>query len=60
MRFALLTAVLLTVSLTSRAEEASTALTASCAQATSSLERHDLECPDDDVLQAFPDNDPSY
>ena len=58
MRFAILTAVLLTVSLTSRAEEASTSLMAACAQATSSLERHDLGCPDD-VLQALPNNDPS-
>jgi hypothetical protein len=59
MRFAMLTAILLTISLTSRAEEASTALTAACAQATSSLERHDLGCPDDDVVEALPDNDPS-
>lgn len=59
MRIAIFTAVLLTVSLTSRAEEASTALTAACAQATSSLEKHDLGCPDDDVQQALPDNDPS-
>jgi hypothetical protein len=59
MRFAILTAILLTVSLVSQAEEASTALTAECAQATSSLERHDLGCPDDDVLQALPDDDRS-
>jgi hypothetical protein len=59
MRFAIITTVLLSVSPTSRADETSTALTAACAQATSSLEQHDLGCPDDDVQQALPDNDPS-
>ena len=59
MRFAILTAVLLIISLSSRAQDVSAEFTASCAEATSSLERHDLGCPDDDVLQALPDNDPS-
>jgi hypothetical protein len=59
MRFAMLTAVLLIFPLSSQAQDAAAEFTASCAQATSSLERHDLGCPDDDVLQGLPDNDPS-
>jgi hypothetical protein len=59
MRFAMLTAVLLILPFSSHAQDASAAFAASCAEATSSLERHDLGCPDDDVLQALPDNDAS-
>ena len=59
MRFALVTAVLLVLPHPLHAQDSSAELTASCAQATSSLERHDLGCPDDDVLQALPNNDPS-
>ena len=59
MRFAMLTAVLLVISLPSRAQNVSAEFTATCAEATSSLERHDLGCPDDDVQQALPDNDAS-
>ena len=59
MRFVLFTAVLLTIPLSSQAQDASADFTASCAQATSGLERHDLGCPDDDVLQALPDDDAS-
>ena len=59
MRLAMLTAALLILPVSSRAQDASAELTASCAQATSSLERHDLGCIDDDVLQALPENDPS-
>ena len=59
MRLAMLTAVLLILPVSSRAQDASAVLTASCAQATSSLERHDLGCPDDDVLQDLPDDSPS-
>lgn len=59
MRFTMLTAVLLILSLPSQAQDASAALSAACTQATSSLERHDLGCSDDDVMQTLPDSDPS-
>jgi hypothetical protein len=60
MRFAMFTAVLMILPVSSRAQDSSAERTASCARATSSLERHDLGCPDDDdVLQALPDDDPS-
>jgi hypothetical protein len=59
MRFAVFIAVLLTVSLTSHAEEAAASLATSCAQATSDLERHDLGCPDDEVQTVLPDDGPS-
>ena len=59
MRSTMLTAVLLMLLFLSYAQDASAEFTASCAQATSSLERHDLGCPDDDVLQALPDDDAS-
>ena len=59
MRSTMLTAVLLILPFSSYAQEVSAESTASCAQATSSLERHDLGCPDDDVLQALPDDETS-
>ena len=60
MRFAMLAAVLLILSLSSHAQDASAALTAACDQATSSLERHDLGCPDDeDGVQTLPESDSS-
>ena len=59
MRSTMLAAVLLILPFPAYAQDVSAEFTASCAQATSSLERHDLGCPDDDVLEALTDNDAS-
>ncbi len=59
MRFAVLTAVLLIVSLTSHAEEASTTLAISCAQCRSDPQCQDLGCANDDVQHASPNEAPS-
>lgn len=57
MRLAVLTAVLLIVSVTSHSEKASNALALSCAQANSDLERQDLGCRDEDMYIILPDTD---
>ena len=57
MRFAMLTAAFLLVSVTSHSEDGVTTLTNSCAQANSDLERHELGCRDEDMYLIMPDNE---
>lgn len=57
MRLSVLTAVFLLTSVASHSEEAVTALTGSCAQANSDLERHNLGCRDEDMYIITPESD---